>query len=238
METKNSNLDKISPSGEYESKGNYHKILDTNWKYYPVYVEKMRIVDRYLRDKNNLKIIDVGCGEGVMVKKYRALCYDIVGLDQNYQSPNITKGSILNIPIATDTFDLVTCLDVIEHLNLMDQPQAVNELHRILKPGGVLYASIPNLGHFASRLSFLIRGKLIRTSEVERHPGDRPFGEYKKMLGQKFTVEKTYGIFPTYPLISLLTYFVPSKVVWLHRLYNSLLSFKSFCFLNFFECRK
>jgi SAM-dependent methyltransferase len=142
------------------------------------------------------------------------------------------------MPFKDDSFDLLLCLDVIEHLNLLDQPAAIAEMHRVLRPDGVLLASIPNLAHFASRLRFLLLGKLIRTSEVERHPGDRAYDEHHVLLSREFVIEKSYGLFPTFPLISLLTYLIPAKVVWLHKIYNILFAHPPWCFLNVFECRK
>ena len=58
------------------------------------------------------------------------------------------------------------------------------------------------------------------------------------MLADKFVIHKTGGLFPTYPLICALTFAAPSKVVWLHRIYNALLAYAPWCFLNTFECRK
>ena len=198
----------------------------------------MKRVRSFLRGKQNLRIVDLGCGEGSLVEEFRAQGYNMTGVDFNYQSDSVKMGSILDVPHESNSVDIVLCLDVIEHLSLMDQEKAISEIHRILKPGGVFYATIPNLAHLASRLSFLVRGKLIRTSEIERHPGDRPFGEYVKLLKKQFVLEKTFGIFPTFPIISFLTYFIPSKVVWLHSIYNVLLPIKGWCFLNHFICRK
>lgn len=228
----------IVKHGEYSNKGDYHRELDRNWIYYPIYVEKMRHVRKYLESHQSSKILDLGCGEGVLVSEYRSKGYNITGLDYNYESEFVRRGSIMSTGLPAEGYDLILCLDVIEHLNFSDQELALAEIKRLLKPGGTLYATLPNLAHFASRLTFLTLGKLLRTSEIERHPGDRPFGEYKKMIGKYLNVVKTFGIFPTYPLISLFTYLMPGKVVWWHRLYNSFLAFNCICFLNFFEAKK
>jgi len=225
-------------SSEYVWRGEYHRNPDRNWPYYPVYLEKLRAVRHFLQTKRQLKILDVGCGEGVLVDEYRGRGYDITGLDLNYSRPGVVRGSVLQIPFEDASIDLILCLDLLEHLNILDQPTAIAEIERVLKPGGLFLASIPNLAHFASRLRFFLTGKLIRTSELERHPGDRPYSEYRTLLEQRFIIERAYGLFPTYPLISLLTYLVPSKVVWLHKMYNRVLAVPGWCFLNLFECRK
>src|SRR5690606_22817138 len=118
----------------------------------------------------------------------------------------INRGSILDIPLADGSLDLVLCLDVIEHIPLADHRRAVWELHRVLRPGGVMLATIPNLAHLASRLRFLVTGRLIRTSTVEHHPGDRPFAEWKALLQERFEVHRAYGIFPTFPELAVFTH--------------------------------
>jgi 2-polyprenyl-3-methyl-5-hydroxy-6-metoxy-1,4-benzoquinol methylase len=68
-------------SAEYLARGDYHRELDESWAYLPVYLEKMRRVRRFLEGKQHLRILDVGCGEGVLVDEYHSKGYDIVGLD-------------------------------------------------------------------------------------------------------------------------------------------------------------
>jgi SAM-dependent methyltransferase len=86
------------------------------------------------------------------------------------------------LPYATATFDLLLCLDVLEHLNLLAQPAALQEMARILRPAGQAVFTIPNLAHLASRWHFFRHGRLLRTADIQKHPGDRPIGEYLAML--------------------------------------------------------
>ncbi|MEM7478861.1 MAG: hypothetical protein AAF483_28075, partial [Planctomycetota bacterium] len=63
--------------GEYAERGEYHRTLDKKWKYYPVYVEKMRLVRRYLEGcSKQEKIADLGCGEGLLAEEYQNKGYD------------------------------------------------------------------------------------------------------------------------------------------------------------------
>ncbi|MFH1916169.1 MAG: class I SAM-dependent methyltransferase [Nanoarchaeota archaeon] len=225
--------------GEYGEKGDYHKELDRKWPYYPVYVTKMEYVDRFMASvPKKKKVLDVGCGEGVLVERFRKKGHDIIGLDLNYSSAHVIKGDITRIPFKGGTFDLVLCLDVLEHLSFAEQELAISEMARVLKKGGTLFASIPNLAHFASRLSFLVTGKLMRTSSIDRHRGDRPIKEYEKILKNHFHIQKKKGLFPTYPLTSLITLKMPGKAVGWHRVMNATLAIPGFCFLNILVCRK
>lgn len=225
--------------GEYSRKGDYHKELDKNWPFYPIYVEKMRMVEKFLANNGKgKKTLDLGCGEGVLVDKFRKNGLNIYGADLNYESDYVYKRPITETGFENDSFDMVLCLDVLEHLSFQEQEKAVAEIKRILKPGGILVMTLPNLAHFLSRLSFLLAGRLIRTSDISRHPGDRPITEFKKLIKEKgFAIEKTKGLFPTFPLCALLTYYFPSKMVWWHRFLNAFLAYPNWSFLNFIVCR-
>lgn len=225
--------------GEYAERGDYHKKLDKNWPYYSIYLLKIDFVDKFLFNfPKNKKILDIGCGEGVLVEDLRKKGYDIIGLDLNYESDFVIKGDITNTNFKTNYFDLILCLDVIEHLNFDEQERAFKEIHRILKPGGVLLSAIPNLAHLASRISFLLTGKLLRTSTIERHKGDRPIKEYINLIEKYFIIIKRKGIFPTFPISSILTLKFPSKVVFLHKFLNRFFAYPNWCFLNVFICKK
>lgn len=226
-------------TGEYFQKGDYHLNLDPNWPYLPVYLEKMSEVKSFLdRQNRKKKIIDLGCGEGVLVKEYRRKGFNITGLDLNFKSKYVKKGSLLNPKLPKNYYDIVICLDVIEHLQFKEQKRAIVNIARMLKPGGKLFISIPNLAHFASRFTFLFLGKLLRTSKIERHVGDRPIGEYLQLLRPHFIILKRKGLFPTFPIISALTYLVPSKTILLHRVYNKLFGYPNWCLLNAIICEK
>ena len=111
--------------------------------------------------KNDGVLLDVGCGEGrhifgVMQDYPLMKC---IGIDMDHQSIKIAeegydyfksishagaeflKGSAYNIPFPDNFFDLVICSEVLEHLH--EYNDAVKEMHRVLKPGGKLYASVP-----------------------------------------------------------------------------------------------
>lgn len=227
--------------GEYSTRGDYHKRLDPKWPYYPIYLSKITYVRSFLNkvDKQ-LKILDVGCGEGVLVDEFVSKGYAIKGLDANYFSKNIVKGDILSIPWDDNSFDIILCLDVIEHLPLFNhQKLALMEIFRVLKNHGSTIFSIPNIAHFSSRLKFLIKGEFIRTALVQKHPGDRPIKEYIKLMEEVgFFVLERKGFFPTIPFISHIIHKNHFKYFWLYNFINRFFAYPDICFTNMLIVKK
>jgi len=104
------------------------------------------------------------------------------GLDLNYESDYVRRGSVIDMPYRNQYFDRVLLLDVLEHIPFMDQRSALREIHRVLKPGGIFIATIPNLAHMNSRFRVLFFGDLDRTDSDVNHPGERPLRENRRLL--------------------------------------------------------
>ena len=227
-------------SGEYAQGGDYHRKLDRSWPYLPVYMEKMRFVRSYLDTlPSHTRVADLGCGEGILVEEYRRKGVDIEGLDFNYASAYVRKGDITELPYPDESKDVILALDVLEHLQFQQQDQAAKEIARVIRPGGRALLALPNLAHLASRVAFLLAGRLLRTSAVERHPGDRPLNEYLRLFERRhMRVVTRRGLFPTAPLLSLLTVAAPALSVPLHRVANSLRPPASLCFVALVELQK
>jgi SAM-dependent methyltransferase len=225
--------------GEYAARGDYHRQPDPAWEYYPTYLAKLEAVRAWLDElPRSSKVLDAGCGEGVLVDEYAGRLA-IEGVDPNYSSERVRTGSLTALPYADDTFDSALCLDVLEHLTFEEQPRALAELRRVLKPGGRLLVSVPNLAHLQSRVHFLLKGRLIRTASEAKHPGDRPVEEYIRLAQrERLVLTARRGIFPTVPILTRFIRRHPSSLVWLHRGLTRLLPVPGWCFLNLLTFRK
>ncbi len=100
-----------------------------------------------------LKILDIGCGTGAMLTtplgKYGN---EIIGIDTDEKSlemarsinpyPNVSFESRTTESYPNDSFDAIICSEVMEHL---DHPKTlVDEIYRLLRPGGLCLVTIPN----------------------------------------------------------------------------------------------
>lgn len=225
--------------GEYAARGDYHSVPDPSWEYYPTYIAKLEYVRGWLSAlPGDTRVLDAGCGEGVLVEEF-ATRLRIEGIDANYSSARVRSGSLTALPFEEASFDRALCLDVLEHLTFEEQPRALAELHRVLRPGGELLVSVPNLAHLQSRLHFLLRGQLVRTASEYKHPGDRPVADYIRLAGSAgLVLVHRRGIFPTVPVLTRLIRRNPRKLLPVHRLLSRALPIPGWCFLNLLTFRK
>ena len=223
----------VSRTGEYAERGEYHRHLSKDWEFYPTYIAKLALVRAYLAAlPARTRVLDAGCGEGILVEEFHDRLA-IRGLDPNYSSERVARGSLTALPYADGSFDRALCLDVLEHLRYDEQPRALAELFRVLAPGGELLVSVPNLAHLQSRVHFVLTGRLIRTANPLKHPGDRPVGEYLALAERTgFQLLQQQGIFPTVPVLTRFIRRAPARLLWLHRLLTRTLPVPGWCFLN------
>ena len=95
------------------------------------------------------KVLEIGCGAGGMMGPLQRYG-DVTGLDIDLEYVAYCKergfarvlcGSGYELPFGDATFDLVCLFDTIEHIP--DDVQALREIHRVLKPGGSVFVSVP-----------------------------------------------------------------------------------------------
>jgi len=114
------------------------------------------------------RVLEVGCAEGntlAWIKSIRG-CSWIGGVElinevaerARTRVDEVYLGNIetMDLPLEKSSLDMVLCLDVLEHL--IDPWGQIGRLHRLLKPGGVLIASIPNIRHYSIIYQLLFNG--------------------------------------------------------------------------------
>jgi 2-polyprenyl-3-methyl-5-hydroxy-6-metoxy-1,4-benzoquinol methylase len=119
----------------------------------------MPVVRRYAdsvrtrRGTNNTSYLDIGCAMGFYVERLAKLGWDAHGVDISEYAvaegrrrgvSNLRVASANELPFAAGTFDFVTAVDVIEHLDQVDARSMVGETLRVLRPGGAFFIATPN----------------------------------------------------------------------------------------------
>lgn len=128
----------------------YHK-EDTYWWHVGKRLLVRSLIERYLRSlPGEVRSLDVGCGAGrvlQMLAEYgRVYGTDLSGLALRFCRQRgfneVCQADIIaGLPFPEGSFDLITALDVIEHLE--DDATGLRSLWEALKPGGLLIVSVP-----------------------------------------------------------------------------------------------
>ena len=134
--------------GYYDSIYKRKKGIQSKWHHIHYNLVK-RILGNYK------KHLDVGCAAGTFInfldKKKISHGVDISDNQINYAKKNyqtnkhkffLIKNNIL--PFKNNNFDIITNLQLIEHLSIKDNKELIREIHRVLKPNGKLIITTPN----------------------------------------------------------------------------------------------
>lgn len=125
-----------------------HRVEDRHWWYRG----RRRVLERTIDGLGlppRARILDAGCGSGRNMVDL-ARWGTVTGVELSEAAAEaargrhvgeVVEGSVLEMPFAPASFDLVVCLDVIEHLQ--DDRAALRELRRVLAPGGALLVTVP-----------------------------------------------------------------------------------------------
>lgn len=117
-----------------------------------MYVARVRAVKRLAGGKPG-RVLDVGCGRGLLLEAFRRRGWEIHGTELTEASAAYARET-LGIPVHVGPmegwawpeahFDAITFWHVLEH---WPDPRAVlREVHRLLRPGGCLAVGVPNFG--------------------------------------------------------------------------------------------
>lgn len=120
------------------------------------FVARRRLIEEQLRlncgKGADAKVLDVGCGTGYNLEML-AQFGQVFGTDFSEHAlefchrrgfQNVSLARAESLPFDADTFDVVTALDVLEHVD--DDLSGLADIHRVTRPGGLLIVTVPAYG--------------------------------------------------------------------------------------------
>jgi SAM-dependent methyltransferase len=169
-------------------------------------IKRYNTVKQMASKYNFASYLDVGCGTGEFAKSLNISVTH--GIDMDYHVFNIAKKNLIfkhwdfneyGLPYPDSNFDLVTCLEVLEHIPKTDE--VIAEIYRVLIPGGILILSTPNLNCWYNRILIGI-GKCPAFYEVSYK---KHYGTFNKNL------PKPVGHCRLFPSVSLIEFLKDNK---------------------------
>jgi ubiquinone/menaquinone biosynthesis C-methylase UbiE len=178
---------------------------------------------KQLASDDSKKILDCGCGAGIIMEAILGLGHDVVGIDLSEEmlkvarealhdyNPNLKVGSVESLFFQDEIFDICLCIGVLQYLE--DDEPALRELARVLKPGGHAIISIPNIArvttlfdpfYYLRRLPHFIIYRILRIKKRDKSLTSRDIGKNttfrnkRYYYGQLNRLYKRYGLDVSY----------------------------------------
>jgi SAM-dependent methyltransferase len=126
-----------------------YQVEETHWWHAARRQIVLDWIQRTYAGRDDLAILDAGCGTGLMLQQMKHLGH-AEGVDISEEAldfcrkrglRDVRSADLLELPFAEGSFDVVTALDVLEHLD--DDSGGLRELRRVLKPGGRVFIFAP-----------------------------------------------------------------------------------------------
>lgn len=135
-----------------------------------------------LADAPRGPLLDVPAGEGALAARLIAAGFDVRCCDLypeifRLNDVEINQGDLdAELSFADRSFDYVTCLEGLEHIE--NPQQATREFARVLRPGGQLIVSVPNILNVEERVKWLLHGYTSHFKPISRAHTEKLRAEY------------------------------------------------------------
>jgi len=153
------------------------------------------------------KVLDFGCGTGNLTLHLQSLGYPTVGADVSGRMLERAKSVAPHLswihtfpgrplPLEREAFDAIVASSVLEYVE--DLPGTLKELHRVLKPGGWLLATLPEMAHPIRRIekwSSRILGLPLARPLLSWHPRLSRYSDYLQLSRNRISRDRWTQLF-------------------------------------------
>jgi ubiquinone/menaquinone biosynthesis C-methylase UbiE len=146
------------------------------------------MISKHMKSLHGVTICDVPCGAGMFSQRLADMGMEVTALDIEAVEPylfdpsrRVLADANQGLPFEANNFDSLVTIEGIEHL---ENPTGfLRECARIVKPGGLVFLSTPNVDSFRSRKSVMYRGY---------HRYFRPLSDKTKDSGHMLPIDMTF----------------------------------------------
>lgn len=148
----------------------YHKLISAGGENSPKRWKLRR--QTLLQHKQSGALLDLGCSSGSFLEFMRGGPWELYGVEMSAEGARIAEarsratvfaGDVLDAPFPSESFDVITCFDVLEHL--YHPRQVLTRVAEWLRPGGIFYVLVPNVDSAEGR----VFGSYWHGLELPRH---------------------------------------------------------------------
>lgn len=158
------------------------------------FIKRIKMISHLIKNKEE-KVLDIGCGSGILFYELKNKFNILNGLDmredivttakmlqEDNQKVNLVRGNLFYLPYCDSSFDYVVAMSILEHITYLDQP--IKEISRVLKNSGYFICGFP-VKNILMHQIFKISG----FDDTKDHPSSHRY--IYETLKKYFKVEET-----------------------------------------------
>jgi len=125
------------------------------------------LINLYISEKEDVSLIDIGCGRGEWLEKWRESIPNSIGIEQDLNMVNLCRGCGLNViqgeaidtlsSLDSNSISLITIFHVIEHIENDELTLLLEHCYRVLRKDGLLIMETPSIDNLlvSSKLFYI-----------------------------------------------------------------------------------
>lgn len=158
----------------------------------------LELAQKYLNNFSGKKVLDIGCGLGVVINALKVMGAQVEGIDKyileewgingieelwQVRGLNIIVDDFFVHNFEDNKYDLIFSENVLEHLPY-SQKEFLDKINYLLAPGGIVIITTPNLATLIKR-SRLLRGKTVYWDFNDFYLNKQPYGHIREFTGNE-----------------------------------------------------